>query len=124
MRCPASVDCVAMLIDLDKLQTAGNGFGLTTVLRQVLPNTVVNHEQHLRLNAVVIGINENRALLELTAMCREDQVGAGHHQRMARMNEVGHRFAMQTHMLLFKADALVLLQHRRTAFADHTIPFS
>ncbi|MNZ54650.1 hypothetical protein D3C78_725570 [compost metagenome] len=121
MRRPPGVQGVAVLVDLDELQATRNHLGLCAALGGVLAHAVVDHEQHFRRGAVVVGVDQHRALLEFAAVGREDQVCGGHHQRVAGVDQVGHWLAVQTDMLLLEADAFVLLEHRRAGFADHSV---
>lgn len=57
-------------------------------------------------------------------MGRQDQIRGGLHQRVTWVNQVGHRLAMQTHLLLLEANAFVLFKHRGAGFADDAITFA
>ncbi|MNG17213.1 hypothetical protein D3C84_1011830 [compost metagenome] len=82
---------------------------------------MVEHEQYFRRYAVVIGVNQYRSLFELAAMSREDEVGQGLHEWMTWMDQICHLLSLQPYMLFFKADALVLTQHRGATFAYHAV---
>ena len=73
---PTGMEGIAVLVNLHELQASGCHHGLIAV---GLANTVVHHEQDAWFNTIVVGVHQYRALLELAAVCREDEVGRGMH---------------------------------------------
>ena len=57
MRSPAGIAAVALRVDFNKLQAAGDSFGLVNTMTRTFSNAVIEHEQHFRDQAVVIGID-------------------------------------------------------------------
>ena len=79
---PASIDCFAVLVDLDKLEAAG-GDGLAVAA--AFPNTVVNHKEDSGFDPVVIRVYQYSALLEFAAVSLQHQIRGGMHQGMSGM---------------------------------------
>ncbi|WP_419633867.1 hypothetical protein, partial [Thiolapillus sp.] len=71
---PASIDCLAVLIDLNKLEAAG-GDGLA--IAAAFPNTVVNHKEDSGFDPVIIRVNQYSALLEFAAVSLQHQIRGG-----------------------------------------------
>lgn len=125
MRRPTGMMGVAMLVDLNKLQTAGgDGRLMLAADAPAFTDAVIYHEQHFGFSTVIVGVNQYRPLFQLAAMSRQDQVSGRSHQWMVGMDKIGHGFTRHTHPLFFKADALVLLQYRSAGFSHNAIVFS
>jgi hypothetical protein len=105
----AGIAGVALLVDIDELQAAGNDpAGLAGFL-----DGMIQHEQQFGVQAAVVVIDEDGALFEFVAVLLNDQIHDGLHQRMGGVDQARHGGAnaiQQPHILLLEADSLVFAQ--------------
>ena len=106
-----------------KLQAAGHVARGAAVGRCGFAHAVVQHEQHARRGAVVVGIDQDGTAFEQVAVAGQHQIGDGGHEGVARVYQVGGGLAVNGAALAVKADAFVLFQHRGAGVADDAVAF-
>jgi hypothetical protein len=118
VRCPAGEAGGTGGVDADELEPPGDD---PRRVATGLAHAVVDHQQHPRLGALVVGVEQHGALLQLAAVGLQHQVGDRVHQRLRRVDQARHGLAVDPDLLLLEADALVALEHRGAGLADDPV---
>jgi hypothetical protein len=118
VRSPTGIADLAVAVDGHELQAARyNQARLAALL-----DRMVDEEQQLRIDALVVGVHQHGALLQLAPVLLDHQIHNRLHERMGRMQQARHRFirlVLDADLVLLEADSLVFASPPDSCCAGH-----
>src|SRR5581483_7852940 len=103
---------LARRIDLDELQLTGNDASVAGAIGPRVLDGVLEIEQHTRGIAVIVGIDQDRSILQEVAIAFEDEIDRSVEQGVARAHERRERLPGNADEVLLEGDPLVALEDR------------